>query len=118
MNRVVPGAAFTNAVQGYEFANQVYKINGHTATGRRVQLVISASGSLLAVNTETTLQDVPRIVIKRLDRWLPGFQTQTVSTSVRAGGARIWYRFEGRNKNGRPTAVEIRADARKVLIEE
>ena len=101
-----------------EFARKVYDLVGKTREGRSLRLVVTPEGQTLAVDTEINLKEVPEEVIDTLNHWLKGFQTSTVTRSVREGGARVWYQLDGQSKNGQITAIEIRADGKKVVIEE
>jgi hypothetical protein len=118
MNRAIPGATFSTAVKGQEYSQEVYVITGKAANGRKVRLVVGAAGTALAVNTDVDPKEVPEDVTKTLDHWMKGFQTSAAMRSVRQAGTSIWYEFEGKEANGQKARVEIRADGKKILIEE
>jgi hypothetical protein len=118
MRTAVPGATYNKATIQYEFARQVYELTGRTSNGRNLCVVMTRNGGLLAVDTDISFKEVPRDVVNTLNRWLPDFQTTSVVRSVRDGGASIWYQLEGVSQNGRKTTVEIRADGKKIMIEE
>jgi hypothetical protein len=118
MDNAVPGARYTQAVLKHEFARNVFELTGKTAGGRDLRLVVSESGSVLAVNTPLPPTEVPATVTSALNRWVKGFQSKAIERSVRDSGTRIWYRFQGKNDRGKLTQVDIREDGKQLMIEE
>jgi len=118
MGTAVPGATYSRAEKKQELGMEVYEIMGKTSDGRKLRLVMSKEGRTLDVSTDVNLKEVPQNVVDTLNRWLKGFQTSAVTRSVRDGGTRVWYEFDGVSNTNQKTVIEIRADGKKVVIEE
>ncbi|MDQ3565685.1 MAG: hypothetical protein M3436_16755 [Pseudomonadota bacterium] len=96
----------------------IYEVKGHASDGTLLEADIQADAVLVELEIEISRHKVPGNVREAVRRFAPGFEASeesAIEKSIRpsAGGLpEIWYEFSGVTFD-----VEVRSDARAVLIE-
>jgi hypothetical protein len=109
-------AKLTQASVEVEEGVKTYELQGKLHDGGSLEIDVDADGKLLEVETETTMDKVPKAVKQALKRRMKGFTAKFIEKSKRP--ASVWYEFEGEDAKGNPTGVEVREDGKAIVIEE
>lgn len=94
----------------------VYELSGKNANGRQREVDVTAEGTLIEIEDEITMEEVPQAVQETLKRWLPNFAPTLIELSQRRNFQR-WYEFEGKGPQGHELDVEISEDGERILIQ-
>lgn len=115
------GASFslTGAVLDLDDVLATYEVQATLGDGRRVEVDVEPSGRIEEMEIQINREEIPASVLEALSRHASGFQQAQEGVmyekSLRPsanGLVEVWYEFSGTTFD-----VEIRSDAKKVLIE-
>jgi hypothetical protein len=109
-----PGVKFQKAAVEVEEVI-TYELAGKNGNGRQVEVDVTADGKVLEVETEVTLDEVPKEVIAAHKRRVPKLKPGFIEKSERPCG--VWYEIEGKEADMN-TDVEISACGKHIVIEE
>ncbi|MEO6807630.1 MAG: PepSY domain-containing protein [Isosphaeraceae bacterium] len=113
--KAVPGARWTSAEKDDEDGKVVYELSGANAKGQVVDVSVTAEGTVLEVETEIALADVPAVVTAALKAKHPKFKPESVE-SVAKNGKVVAYEFDGDGPNGEDVEISVSADGKTVNI--
>jgi hypothetical protein len=99
-----------------ENGSVVYELKGKNAKGRQREVDVTAEGTLIEIEDEITMEEVPQAVKETLKRWLPNFTPTFIEKSQRAN-FQMWYEFEGKAPQGNELDIEISDDGERILIQ-
>jgi hypothetical protein len=112
-------ATVTGAQVDADETEAVYEVKGRATDGTLLEADIGADAVLRELEIEISRNDVPANVREAVRRFAPDFkpanESPAIEKSVRPTGGglpEIWYEFSGTTFD-----VEVRSDARAVLIE-
>jgi hypothetical protein len=113
----VPGAKLTSAFKGVEDGATYYELSGKNPQGRAVEIEVTASGRVEAVETAISFREVPRVVLDALRAKMKGFKPETAEV-VTQGGKLVGYEFEGEDPQGDDIEVQVSPDGKQVEVED
>jgi len=112
-------AVLTGAQTDADEIEAVYEVKGRASDGTLLEADIGADAVLLELEIEISRHKVPENVLEAVSRFAAGFEASDESSAIEksirpsAGGlSEILYEFSGVTFD-----VEVRSDARAVLIE-
>ena len=110
---------FLGATLDFDEIEAVYEVTARTQDGRQIEIDISPQAQVLEIEQEISRTEVPLPVLETLRTMVPNYQaadeSPLIEKSIRPasnGLLEVWYEFAGINYD-----VEIRSDARAVLLE-
>jgi hypothetical protein len=116
--KAVGGAKWTGAIKATEDDGTTYRLKGIDAKGGKVEVTLSAEGTVKAVETATSLGDwtgLPGEVRKAAESAAPGAKWTVVV--VRAEEQQTSYRFKGTDAKGRGVEATLVAEVRVEAVE-
>lgn len=116
--RALPTADFETYAYGLDDGQRVFEFAGiERESGRRVEVDVTAGGSIQEIEETIPLEVVPSDVRQAVREVVGRFRLERTERSLRPRGE-IFYEFDGRIATGRPLSIEIRSDGAKLMIEE
>ncbi|MEL6267861.1 MAG: hypothetical protein AAFR52_19845 [Pseudomonadota bacterium] len=93
----------------------VYEIQGVLADGRRVEIDIDPDGTVLEIEIEFRIDDVPGAVLKAVEARMPGFAPEFIEASHSRSMKVVGYEFVGL-LGGQSMDIEVSADGRTITV--
>ena len=94
----------------------VYEIQGVFADGRRVEIDIEPDGTVLEIEKEFRIEDVPGAVLKAIEAKMPGFKPEFIEAAHSPGSLQV-VRYELVGMLGETKMdIEISADGSTIVV--
>jgi hypothetical protein len=116
-DKAVPKAKWIMALRIKDEDGEIYMLEGTNSKGRDVTIEVTSEGEVEKIETEITLKEVPKVVLRALADQVPKFKATAVF-SIREDDE-LSYQFEGkRPKDKEEITVVISADGKTVEVDE
>ncbi|MGF1446724.1 MAG: hypothetical protein ACFBRM_11080 [Pikeienuella sp.] len=93
----------------------VYEIQGTVEGGRKIEIDIDPDGTVLEIEIEFTMEDVPGAVKLALEREYPGFVAEFIEASHSSTRKVVGYEFVG-TSGETALDLEVSADGRTIIV--
>jgi hypothetical protein len=116
--KAVAGAKWSGAIKATEDDGTTYRLKGGDAKGGKVEVTLSAEGTVKAVETATSLddlKDLPVEIRKAAEQSAPG--AKWAELVVRMEGEEITYRLRGTDAKGRTLEARFAVEVNVQLVE-
>jgi len=116
-NATAPGVTFDRVSIEVENGVSIYEFEAKDHNGLHIEIDVTENGELEEIEMETPWENVPEPVVATLKKTAPGFKPTYIELSVREGGAKFVYEFEG-TLEGRPVDIEIAENGKLLVFED